>query len=95
MSYNLHSGPKFWSYFGGEEGLKRSMNVTCPKCAANYDLAPKQMSTDGVKIRCASCGHIFKVVAEPVSDQGPWTIRHPTGATIKVNDISKKFSCGW
>ena len=65
------------------------MNATCTQCSATYELTPKQMSADGVKIRCASCGHIFKVVAEPATSNGPWTIRHPTGATIKVTDISK------
>ena len=65
------------------------MQVSCPQCSAEYELAPRQISEDGVKIRCASCAHIFKAVAEPQKSQGPWTLRHPTGATIQVADMSK------
>ena len=63
------------------------MLISCPECNSEYELPSAEMGSDGAKIRCAVCDHLFKYAID--QEEGPWIIRHPTGATIEVADLSQ------
>ena len=63
------------------------MHISCPECKSEYDLETSQMGSDGAKIRCAVCDHVFRVALD--YEEGPWVLRHPTGATVEVADVSQ------
>lgn len=43
------------------------MRITCPACAAGYDIRPEALGPEGRTVRCAGCG--TKWFAEPVAEQ--------------------------
>jgi len=51
---------------------KKKMLITCPKCSAKYQIPSEIKLSNGKKMQCSACGHIFefylKQEAEPVSE---------------------------
>jgi len=45
------------------------MKINCPKCKKPFQLASKRLSGQVVKIRCSSCGTVFKVRGKPRARQ--------------------------
>lgn len=37
------------------------MDVGCPKCQTEYELDDSRVTEDGVTVKCATCGHVFRV----------------------------------
>jgi predicted Zn finger-like uncharacterized protein len=37
------------------------MDVGCPKCQTEYELEDDRVSTEGVTVKCTTCGHVFRV----------------------------------
>lgn len=37
------------------------MEIRCEKCATEYELDESRISSAGLKVRCTTCGHVFKV----------------------------------
>ena len=40
------------------------MEVICSSCGTEYDFDEARVPTDGVTVKCTTCGHIFKVTKE-------------------------------
>ena len=38
-----------------------AMDVGCPKCQTEYELDDSRVTEDGVTVKCATCGHVFRV----------------------------------
>ncbi|MEL6179593.1 MAG: zinc-ribbon domain-containing protein, partial [Myxococcota bacterium] len=41
------------------------MRIQCPSCRARFKLADNKIPTDGVKVRCSRCKHVFRVLPDP------------------------------
>lgn len=37
------------------------MDVSCPKCASEYELDDARVSEEGTTVKCTSCAHVFRV----------------------------------
>ena len=59
------------------------MEVICSSCGTEYDFDEARVPTDGVTVKCTTCGHIFKVTKQ--------------GAVANVNTsaASKKKGANW
>ena len=61
------------------------MIVTCEKCATSYSVADDALGADGRKVKCLSCGHVWRQTAtgeaapnsKPESDEPAPTTRKP------------------
>ncbi len=47
------------------------MKINCPKCRKPFQLSSRRLSGQVVKIRCSSCGTVFKVRGKPRPDSTP------------------------
>ncbi len=47
------------------------MKINCPKCRKPFQLASQKLSGQVVKIRCSSCGTVFKVRGKPRAQATP------------------------
>lgn len=78
------------------------MDVRCDKCGTEYEFEEKNLTDEGVAVRCTECSHVFKVrrrsiaVTEPISapaapeakaDQ-PWMIRRENGDAYTFRDLT-------
>ncbi len=74
------------------------MNVVCEKCKAVYELDPAQIQGASVRVKCSSCGHLFRVYKNQAQENNEtkkapellkdWIIRHSDGATSQVPDLA-------
>lgn len=52
--------------------------ITCPNCAARYEIAAEVLGPAGKKVRCVRCGHVWLATSEGearasgLSDAPPW-----------------------
>ena len=58
------------------------MIAACPKCAARYRIDRDQLSSDGVRLRCAKCETIFRV--RPPDPAPPVQVEAPPAAPAAV-----------
>jgi len=78
------------------------VQVVCERCTTAYDFPETNVPGGGVTVKCAGCGHRFRVVrvrrktipvmvppaAGPVPPgEGPWTIRTARGETFPLPDV--------
>lgn len=47
------------------------MILTCPDCATSYFVSDSSIPAEGRKVRCKSCGHVWKAVSEEPLDLTP------------------------
>jgi predicted Zn finger-like uncharacterized protein len=47
------------------------MILTCPNCAARYQVDPAKFQPDGRKVRCAKCGHTWHQPAPETESAAP------------------------
>ena len=67
------------------------MIITCPECLAKYRLEESLISTEGNRVRCSRCQHIFRVQKSESLEQPSPTIEVSTpGHEEKV--LPKRFS---
>jgi len=79
------------------------MDVVCEKCGAVYDLDLNQVTSDSVRVKCSSCGHMFRVYkssqgSAPVHVHQPapvqqevqehWFVRYKDGVVARVPDLA-------
>lgn len=64
------------------------MLVSCERCATEYDFDPTLIAKGGTKVRCTSCGHVFRVFA-PEAEASNWTVRTQDGEIYEVASIGE------
>ena len=73
------------------------MNVVCEKCKAIYELDPDQIQGASVRVKCSSCGYLFRVFKSKEQDLkskatpeivSEWIIRYADGASSQVPDLA-------
>ncbi|MBP2303279.1 zinc-ribbon domain-containing protein [Azospirillum picis] len=45
------------------------MIVTCPTCSTRYTLPDQSVGSDGRKVKCARCGHVWRQMPEPAEPE--------------------------
>lgn len=71
--------------------------VSCPNCAATYQLDEAKVGAKGRKLKCAKCGHIWVAYApgmEPVAEVVPPAEAAPDPATSFENDFAPQTASG-
>ncbi len=58
------------------------MDVRCPQCDATYELDESQMPKDSARVKCSSCGHVFRIFKQGES----------LDATIAVEEQQPSFA---
>ncbi len=63
------------------------MDVRCDKCGSEYELDDGRVTTQGVNVKCTSCGHVFRVAKAAASTMrsqttGDWMIRNASGGQV-------------
>ena len=57
------------------------MVAACPKCAAKYRVDQEQIGADGVRLRCAKCQAVFRVMPpRPAAPTSPASVAPPPAA---------------
>jgi len=67
------------------------MDVRCDKCDSEYELDDTRVTTQGVNVKCTSCGHVFRVTkAAPTRGAitGDWMIRGAGGQVFKFKELT-------
>lgn len=57
------------------------MILTCPQCATHYQVDGAQFPTEGRKVRCAKCGHVWQQ-EHPQPEPEPVTIAKPEPVSV-------------
>src|SRR5690606_24589632 len=65
-----------------------TLRVSCERCATEYDFDPTLIAKGGTRVRCTSCGHVFRVVA-PEAEAASWTVRTQDGEVYEVASIGE------
>lgn len=69
------------------------ITITCPSCSSSFPVDPAKIPEGGVKVRCSSCGHVFRVekpaepepvppYEEPVPAAVPDAVAEPVGEPV-------------
>ncbi|MFH1810763.1 MAG: tetratricopeptide repeat protein [Pseudomonadota bacterium] len=74
------------------------MDVSCQQCGVEYEFDDERITSQGVTVKCSSCGHIFKVkrevrvvteaVAEVETIGGDWMVRQPSGNVFTFKELT-------
>ena len=77
------------------------MDVRCQQCATEYEFDDDRLAQGPVTVKCASCGSVFKVGAEDLSDParasssssgkprgGMWMVRQPNGNIFTFKELT-------
>jgi predicted Zn finger-like uncharacterized protein len=64
------------------------LRVSCERCATDYDFDPTLIAKGGTRVRCTSCGHVFRVVA-PEAEAASWVVRTQDGELYEVGSIGE------
>jgi predicted Zn finger-like uncharacterized protein len=65
------------------------MDVRCEQCGSEYELDDARVSTQGVSVKCTSCGNVFRVTATHKSPlAGEWMIRQSGGQVFKFKELT-------
>lgn len=75
------------------------MDVTCPRCATEYEFEESRVPAEGVTVKCTSCGHVFRVkkvinAPQPESTLPPapppreWKVRQPNGNVFEFKELT-------
>lgn len=79
------------------------MDVSCPSCRNDYELDDARVPAEGVAVKCAQCGHVFRVkrpdfdvnpAAAPSSDLPPppqareWKLRQVNGNLFTCRELT-------
>ncbi len=70
------------------------MKINCPKCRKPFQLASQKLSGQVVKIRCSSCGTVFKVRGKPRAQAAPAATSPETAAAPGAAPLPKA-SVAW
>ncbi|WP_109116591.1 zinc-ribbon domain-containing protein [Azospirillum sp. TSO22-1] len=73
------------------------MLITCPNCSTRYTVADKAVPSQGRKVRCKSCGHVWyqrPVVEEPERTLLAEDLAPPRRPAAKPGKVKKPLSRG-
>ena len=57
------------------------ITITCPSCSSSFPVDPAKIPEGGVKARCSSCGHVFRV-EKPTEPEPVPTSEEPAAAPM-------------
>ena len=57
------------------------ITITCPSCSSSFPVDPAKIPEGGVKVRCTSCGHVFRV-EKPVEPEPVPTYEEPVASAV-------------
>lgn len=60
------------------------MDVSCPQCSATYELDVSQIPGDSARVKCSSCGHVFRFY-KPSALQEPPVFTSDRGAESSLS----------
>ncbi len=66
------------------------MDVTCPRCATEYEFDETLVSDRGTTVKCTNCGHLFKVYppgARPSEGERAWMVRRHDGTEQRLGSL--------
>ena len=64
------------------------MDVTCDRCHTDYDFDDALVSERGTTVKCASCGHRFKVYRAGAGGAPEvWTVRRPNAGEVSFDSM--------
>ncbi|MEM9067452.1 MAG: tetratricopeptide repeat protein [Myxococcota bacterium] len=66
------------------------MDVTCPRCATEYEFDETLVSDRGTTVKCTHCGHLFKVYppgAQPGAGEREWIVRKKDGTEERLESL--------
>ena len=64
------------------------MLITCPKCSAKYQIPSEIKLSNGKKMQCSACGHIFEFYLKPETEPVSKTFLQPPADAVLSFDSS-------
>jgi predicted Zn finger-like uncharacterized protein len=65
------------------------MDVRCPQCRTDYVFDEARVGPSGVSVKCAACGHVFRVF-KPGDQPQPrlWQVRQSDGTRVEFKELT-------
>lgn len=74
------------------------MDVTCERCQAEYDFDESLLGGRGTTVKCAQCGHIFRVEPPGGQDRGKLKVRFKASGELlwldSLRDLQRRVRAG-
>lgn len=64
------------------------MNVRCERCKAEYDFDENRIPSEGLAVKCSTCGLVFRVFKQVAQKAHEWLVRQSNGAVSTVGDLA-------
>ena len=63
------------------------MDVTCPRCATEYEFDAALVGRRGTTVKCTTCEHLFQVMPPADEVRRPWLVRRADGAAWELGSL--------
>ncbi|MEO0325201.1 MAG: zinc-ribbon domain-containing protein, partial [Myxococcota bacterium] len=63
------------------------MDVTCPRCATEYEFDAALVARRGTTVKCTTCEHLFQVMPPAGAALRPWLVRRADGASWELSSL--------